>query len=153
MNKQELLDKFTSQLRQQLATMADAAKNSHAASTGEEAKQEGKYDTRGLEASYLAEAQAEQTQQLAQSLHIFESLKLENLSTEDAISPGALVETELNGQISYYLLTPCAGGLIIDYEMGELTTLSPDAPLYQKLLNLQSGDLIDGDDIMILDVQ
>ena len=153
MTKQDLLEKFTCQLRQHLATMTEAAKNTHAASTGEEAKQEGKYDTRGLEASYLADAQAEQTQLLTTSLRLFESLQLENLPPDSKISPGALVETENNGEINHYLLTPCAGGMSMAYEAGELTTLSPDAPLYQKLLGLRCGDLTEDSAIMVLDIQ
>ena len=153
MTKQAILAAFLQQLRQQLATISEAAKNAHAASTGEDAKQEGKYDTRGLEASYLAQAQAEQTQLVAQSLHLFESLTPEDFSTDSPISPGAIVETECNGILSYYFLIPCAGGMSMDYEAGELTTLSPDAPLYQKLLGCHVGDLIEHADIMILDVR
>ena len=153
MNKQDLLKMFTLQLRQQLTTMTEAAKNAHAASTGEESKAEGKYDTRGLEASYLADAQAEQTQLLTTSLHLFESLQLEDFPPDSAISPGTLVETENNGEINHYLLTPCAGGMSMAYEAGELTTLSPDAPLYQKLLGLRCGDLTDDSGIMVLDIQ
>jgi len=132
--------------------MTDAAKNAHEASTGEEAKQEGKYDTRGLEASYLADAQAEQTQRLAESLRLFESLQFEDLAPGSAVAPGAIVETEFNGRISYYFFTPCAGGLTLDYEAGELTTLSPDAPMYQQLLGLHPGDLLGGTETIVLDV-
>ena len=73
MTKQEAIEQFTAKLRQQLSSMMEAAKNTHEAATGQESKQEGKYDTRGLEASYLAGAQAQQTEKLTESLHIFES--------------------------------------------------------------------------------
>jgi len=132
--------------------MTDAAKNAHEASTGEEAKQEGKYDTRGLEASYLADAQAEQTQRLAESLRLFESLHFEDLAPGSAVALGAIVETECNGTLTYYLFTPCAGGLTLDYEAGELTTLSPDAPMYQQLLGLHPGDLVGDTETIVLDV-
>lgn len=152
MTKQQIICRLVDILRQQLITMTDAAQAAHDASTGENSKQEGKYDTRGLEASYLADAQAEQTQKLKSNLHVFESLQLADYVAEDLIGSGALVETESEGIISYYLLTPCAGGLSIDYEGGELTTLSPEAPFYQKLLGGVAGDLIDDSDIIILNV-
>ena len=152
-SKQEILDAFSTQLRQQLATMMAAAKNTHDASTGEEAKQEGKYDTRGLEASYLADAQAEQTQLLSGSLQVLESLQLDDLPIDSPIVSGAIVETESRGEIGYYLLIPCAGGLSMGYEAGELTTLSPDAPLHQALLGKNVGDIIKENDMIILDVQ
>lgn len=152
MDKQTILLHLTAQLRQQLDSMLDAAKNTHAAATGEEAKQEGKYDTRGLEASYLADAQAEQCRGLAESLRIFESLQLAPIPPGDPVAQGALVETECDGELSYYLLTPCAGGLSMDYEAGDLTTLSPEAPLYQKILGCYTGDMIEGSDTLILDI-
>ena len=152
MTKQEIVSQLTEQLRQQFATMSDAAKAAHEASTGEAAKAEGKYDTRGLEASYLADAQAEQSQKLGRSLRIFESLTLDDLPAGSSVDPGALVETELDGDISYFLLTPCAGGINIPYEGSDLTTVSPESPLYQNLLDCDIGDILDSPELMILDI-
>jgi hypothetical protein len=152
MNKQDVLKQLTEKLRQQLTVMTEAAKNTHKAATGEEAKQEGKYDTRGLEASYLAGAQAEQTRKLAESLRIFESLELQEFPPDSPVAPGALVETECNGTIHYFLLTPCAGGLSIDYQAGQLTAISPDAPIYQQLIHCKTGDLIEEGDLILLNI-
>jgi hypothetical protein len=152
MSKQEIARQITEHLKLQLATMQEAARATHEASTGDEAKAEGKYDTRGLEASYLADAQAGQCQKLAHSVHIFESLKLDDHPAGTAIGPGALVETEHDGLFHYYLLTPCAGGISLEYEGYDLTTLSPDAPLYQTLLDRNIGDRLDTPPLMILDV-
>ncbi|BDS08885.1 hypothetical protein NT6N_39250 [Oceaniferula spumae] len=151
--KQELVQRIAARLKQQLLTMTEAAKASNAASTGDEGKAEGKYDTRALEASYLAGAQAEQSKTIARSLHVFENLELEEFSSDAEIGPGALVETELDGEISYYLLTPCAGGISFEYELGELTTLSPEAPLYQKLLGCETGDILEDSGMMILEIR
>lgn len=152
MTKQEVVSQLTAHLQQQAITMRVAARAAHEASTGEEAKAEGKYDTRGLEASYLAEAQAEQSQKLAHSLRIFESLTLTELAADSPVEPGALVETELNGSLSYFLLTPCAGGITIDYDGCDLTSLSPESPLYQSLLGKQCGDIIEPSGMMILEI-
>lgn len=150
--KDQFVMQITARLRQQLDTMTEAAKATHAAATGDDGKQESKYDTRALEASYLAGAQAEQSQALAQALHIFEQLELDDFAPDAIIAPGALVETELNGAISYYLLTPCAGGITIPYEAGEITTLSPEAPLFKNLVGLQAGDIIEHNGMMILEI-
>jgi len=152
MSKHAAIKQLTEILRQQLADMADAAKTTHEAATGEESKQEGKYDTRGLEASYLAGAQAEQTRKIAHSLKTFESLELDDFTAESPVSPGALVETESNAQINYYLLTPCAGGMSIDFRDGTLTTLSPEAPRYQELIGRHVGDFIEDNTVIILDI-
>ncbi len=153
MSKQQIVEQITDHLQAQLNTMTEAARASHDASTGDEAKAESKYDTRGLEASYLADAQAEQCRKLEHSLHTFKSLAYEDLPAGSAIEPSALVETELNGTIAYYLLTPCAGGITIEHEGFDLTTLSPEAPLYQNLLGHHIGEKLDHPPVLILDVQ
>lgn len=150
MDKDQILRHLTEQLQRQLASMRKAARRTHEAATGPEAKQEGKYDTRGLEASYLAEAQAEQSQQMAESLHILANIDLKDIPPGEPITSGALVETESQGDFHYYLLIPCAGGLSMPYEGSELTTLSPDSPLYQKLIGCHVGDMIS--DTLVLDV-
>ena len=153
MTKSEIVSQLIACLQRQLATMRDAAKATHEASTGDEAKAEGKYDTRGLEASYLAEAQAEQCRKLSHSLHVFKSLTLEDFPPDSGAGSGALVETEINAIISYYLLTPRAGGVSIDYRGCELTTLSPDSPLYQSLLGKSCGDILEPSGMMILEIR
>jgi len=150
--KTDIFNQLIAFLHQQLAKMTEAARITHEASTGDEAKAEGKYDTRGLEASYLAEAQAEQCRKLARSLHVFESFAINDLRPNSLVDAGALVETELDGTLCYYLLTPCAGGVSIDYQGCEITTLSPDSPLYQSLLGKRCGDILDPSGIMILEI-
>ena len=152
MSKQQIVKRVAAQIKQQLDTMQEAARVSHEASTGEDAKAESKYDTRGLEASYLADAQAEQCQILTRSLHIFESLTLDDLPAGSSVEPGALVEGTLDGNICYYLLTPCAGGITIEHDGFDLTTLSPDAPLYQNLLDCNVGEKLERPPLLILEI-
>ena len=152
MIKAEIFNQLTVFLRQQLAKMTEVARTTHEASTSDESKAEGKYDTRGLEASYLAEAQAEQCRKLAHALHVFESFAVNDVQPDSPVAPGALVETELDGTLSYYLLTPCAGGVSIDYQGCEITTLSPDSPLYKGLLGKHCGDILEPSGIMILEI-
>ena len=69
MDKQDIFQQVLTRLQDQCSTMQQAAQSSHDAATGSESKSEGKYDTRGLEASYLASAQAEQYENLKQAIH------------------------------------------------------------------------------------
>ena len=48
MTKTDIFNQLIAFLHQQLAKMTEAARITHEASTGDEAKAEGKYDTRGL---------------------------------------------------------------------------------------------------------
>ena len=58
MNKSEVIRKIIEALRSEFETYIRAAKFSYAEATAEENRAENKYDTRGLEASYLAAGQA-----------------------------------------------------------------------------------------------
>lgn len=54
MDKRALIKKIVAQLEAELALLTKAARSAHAEATHESSKAENKYDTRGLEASYLA---------------------------------------------------------------------------------------------------
>lgn len=149
MDKSRLIKLIRQRLETQLETMTKAARSAHDAATGDESKAEGKYDTRGLEASYLAEAQAAQCQKLESSIRTLENFTLQEA---EAIESGSLIEMEQNGEISCYFLLPCAGGTIISEDSIECTVLAPDAPLYDLLLGHEAGDLLEPQDILILDV-
>ena len=75
MNKHTLIDKIISVLQSELVTYLRAAKCSHEEATAEENRAENKYDTRGLEASYLAAGQASKVAELEAAIGAFENLK------------------------------------------------------------------------------
>ena len=56
--KQKLIEAILLELESELSVLADAAKAAHLAATHEESVAEDPHDTRGVEASYLAGAQA-----------------------------------------------------------------------------------------------
>ena len=59
MNKSAIVESLRQQLKAQYERAIKALEGAHEAATGEDTKAESKYDTRGLEASYLAAGQAE----------------------------------------------------------------------------------------------
>ena len=63
-NKQSLVKKIIARLTGELELYAKAAHAAHAEATHEQSKAENKYDTRGLEASYLARGQSKQAAEL-----------------------------------------------------------------------------------------
>lgn len=138
--KSEILDQIRTELRAQLERLSKAAIEAHAAATDPGSKAEGKYDTRSLEASYLAAGQARQVDELAESVRIFETLVLPEIAPDDAIDAGALVEVSLNGEAQHFLLVPASGGLDLRYEKMEITLLTPASNLYRKLLGMRVGD-------------
>ena len=140
--KSELLSQIRAELRARLQRLSLAAIEAHAAATDPGSKAEGKYDTRSLEASYLAAGQARQVDELAASLRTFEALSLPDFSADDAIDAGALVEAELNGETTFFLLVPTSGGLVIHHDGREITLLTPDSLLYRNLIDLRAGETL-----------
>ena len=150
--KSRLLEQIRAELRANLERLSKAAYEAHAAATDPGSKAEGKYDTRSLEASYLAAGQARQVDELAASLRTFEALTLPDFEPDEAIDAGALVEADLNGESTYFLLVPTSGGTVISHEGMEITLLTPESPLYRKLLGMRSGESLEMPALTVTDV-
>lgn len=131
MSKQDLLDQVIQHIEEDLVGLRKAAAETHKASTSEESKQEGKYDTRGLEASYLAEAQAAQVSTLEEGLRKLQQLVL----TDDADTaiPGSIVILSGDEEYQYFLL-PAGGGFTSEYEDEPITVVTPDSPIGSMVL-------------------
>lgn len=150
--KSALLEKIRLELKASLERLAKAAMEAHAAATDPGSKAEGKYDTRSLEASYLAAGQARQVDELAAAVRVFESLNLHDFAMDATIDAGALVEVEMRGETSLLLLVPAAGGMVLEADGQEITLLTPASTLYQKLLGMRSGDFLEEDDLLVIEV-
>jgi len=150
--KDRLLDAIRADLRARFERLTQAAKDSHAAATDPGSKAESKYDTRSLEASYLAAGQAKQVEDLARDVGAFETLQLPDFGAEDPIEAGALVEVDLNGDSEWFLLAPAAGGVTLEWEGREITLLTPASALYQRLLGLRMGDSLDDPPLFVSEV-
>jgi hypothetical protein len=150
--KAGLLARIRAELGGRLARLSKAALEAHAAATDPGCKAEGKYDTRSLEASYLATGQARQAAELADAVRLFEILRLPDFAMADRIDAGALVEVEMAGESACFLLVPAAGGLTVTHDGREVTLLTPASGLYRKLLGLQVGDLLDDPPLMVTEI-
>ena len=85
MNKRALIEKLIAKLENERQTLAAAALSTYEASTHEESKAEDQYDTRGLEASYLAGAQAKRVADVEQVLHSVKHLGFRDYKETEAI--------------------------------------------------------------------
>lgn len=149
--KLALLEKIRAELRIRLDRLTKAAMEAHAAATDPGSKAEGKYDTRSLEASYLAAGQARQVDEIAEAVKAFDAFVMPDFAIDDAISMGALVEVEMDGETAHYLLAPAAGGMAIEIDGMEITLLTPASKLYRCLLGKRTGDRTENPDGMILE--
>jgi hypothetical protein len=150
--KDQLLDAIRAELRANFDRLSQAARDSHAAATDPGSKAESKYDTRSLEASYLAAGQAKQLEDVARDVASFETLRLPEFGADDAIDAGALVEVDLDGESQWFLLVPAAGGVALEWEGREITLLTPASALYQRLLGLRMGDSLDDPSLFVSEV-
>lgn len=140
--KKSLIQKIQKKLETDRAAMHRAAMETHASSTGDESKQEGKYDTRGLEASYLAEAQAEQLNLLDQQILKLSQLNIDDLTDEDPIRTGALTLFSTDDDEHGYLILPAAGGTDVKFQGLTFTIITPDSPIAALLIGNKVGTFL-----------
>jgi transcription elongation GreA/GreB family factor len=150
--KSGIMESIRVELRSRLERLANAARDAHAAATDSDSRAESKYDTRTLEASYLAKGQAKQVEEIAEQVRIFDGWQPPDFEMTAPIDAGALVEVDLQGVTAYFLLAPAAGGMTLEYLDGELTLLTPESPLYQKLLGRQVGDSFEAPQLIVTEV-
>ena len=142
MNKRALVKKIIAQLNGGRELYAKAARAAHAEATHEQNKAENKYDTRGLEASYLARGQSRQFAEVEQSIAQFEALALRDFGPEDAIDLGAFVELEGRDGRMCCFIGPRAGGTEVVHQKREVLVITPPSPLGQQLMGRKQDDLV-----------
>ena len=139
-NKRALLDRILARLQSELDMLTQAALATHAEATDEENKAEDKYDTRGLEASYLAIGQSKAAEEAAQAVAQFAVLPARDFRPSEPISLGAVVMLETSGRPTYYFMGPRAGGTEIEHEGRTIMVITPQSPLGRQLMGRLEGD-------------
>lgn len=138
--KQKALEELCARLHAKLETLRRAVAETHENATSAETKSEGKYDTRGLEASYLAGAQAEQIEMLEHAL-----LRLEHLDTTEnpeAAALGSVVVLATGDTEKAFFLLPAGAGEEVEIEGMIATVVTPDSRAGQDLLGRSIGDTV-----------
>lgn len=141
--KQKFIDQIIANLESELAGLQKSVQAAHEAATHEESKAEDQYDTRGLEASYLAGAQASRAAELKQLLAMYKFFPVREFKAGEAIDSGALVELELNGKKFHYFLVSQGGGVSATIDGKRIQVVTPQAPLGEALLGRKLGDTVE----------
>ncbi len=143
MNKDNLIQAIIQHLKGDHALLLKAARTAHAAATDAENIPDNKYETLALEASYVAQGQANRAQEIERSMQILTQLQLQRFDAESVIRLTALIELEDElEQKKWIFLVPVSGGLTIKFGQETVQLVTPASPLGNELLGSSCGDVI-----------
>ena len=137
MNKAEFIQRIIASLENDLAVAKTVLAATHEAATHAESRAENKYDTRGLEAAYLADGQRRRLHEIEQALMSYKNFKVQAC---DSIRLGALIEVCSDDASRWLYLGPDAAGLKVDFVGQKILVISPQSPLGALLIGKEEGD-------------
>ncbi|MDD2899646.1 MAG: transcription elongation factor GreAB [Desulfuromonadaceae bacterium] len=141
MSKERIVQKIIAVLAADLEVLSSASRAAHAAATHAECLPDNKYDTTALEASYIAQGQANRAQEIRVALECYRTLTLVPFGDDMPIRLTALVTLEdAEGGARRLFLGPQAGGMKLADDAGEVVVITPGSPLGRSLLGLRCGD-------------
>ena len=144
MNKHAVLQLVLEKLSADLDIAQRAAQTAYETATHEENIAENKYDTLGLEASYLAAGQARRVEEIKQSLTLCQNVALRAYDDQRGIELGTLVGLEdEDGRQQWLFLAPDAAGLKVDVVGQPVTVITPRSPLGKSLLGKRVDDEVE----------
>ena len=127
-------------LRESVAKLESQAAVARDEATNEQSKQESKYDTRAIEAGYLAGAQSRRMLAVVSDLKRFASLSSSSNASEIVDGPCLVGLADEAGKVLYYFLGPGAAGLKVDVGGVQIMVITASAPLGKALLRAEVGD-------------
>lgn len=143
MDKRALIQELITVARGEIAVLDRAARSAREAATHEESRPENDKDTRAIEASYLAGAQADRIRDIERVINGLEFLPLRAFTATDPIASAALVEVDVDGKRSHYFLAPQGGGLRVTIEGVVIQVITPPSPVGRALLGRSSGEVVE----------
>jgi transcription elongation GreA/GreB family factor len=143
MNKLHLVQRIIDQLNHDLSVQFNAALAAHEASTHEENIPDNKYETLALEASYLAQGQANRAQEIRRAIESYKQLQLQPFDSRSSIALTALVTlTSEDDIIRCVFIGPLEGGMKIVDQDSEIVVITPASPLGSDLIGKGVGDFV-----------
>jgi transcription elongation GreA/GreB family factor len=144
MNKHAVHQLVLDKLAVDLDVAQRAAQTAYETATHEENIAENKYDTLGLEASYLAAGQARRVEEIKQALTLCQNMQLRAYDDQRGIEVGALLGlVDENDRQQWLFLAPDGAGLKVDVVGQPVTVITPRSPLGKSLLGKFEGDEVE----------
>ena len=140
-SKADLIQKILDRLGQELQSLQASAKSAHEAATNAESRAEDQHDTRGLEASYLAGAQAARAEELQRLMTRIREMPNQGPPPNAPIQVGALVEAFLDGRpVTYFLIAEGAAGWMIEEGEKSIRVITARSPIGEELMSRKAGE-------------
>ncbi|MBK5411964.1 GreA/GreB family elongation factor [Pseudomonas sp. TH34] len=144
MNKHAVHQLVLDKLAVDLDIAQRAAQTAYETATHEENIAENKYDTLGLEASYLAAGQARRVEEIKQALTLCQNMQLRAYDDQRGIEVGALLGlVDENDRQQWLFLAPDGAGLKVDVVGQPVTVITPRSPLGKSLVGKFEGDEVE----------
>lgn len=143
-NNPSLRQAIINALELNLEAATKAAESARQTATHTEAIAENKYDTFGLEASYLAHGLSVRAKESQKAIAAYTSLPFKEFNHNDSIGLTALVTllTEDNNE-KVFFIGPEGGGLTFNWQDKNIMLITPNTPLGMKLLGKRVDDTIE----------
>ncbi len=141
MDKLKIFNRLLEQLESTLETLIASANDAKAAATDSESQAETKWDTFGLESSYLAGAQAKRAEELRVSISKLHAVNFSKEESFSVVGLRALVHVLVEGEEDrYFFVLPFAGGTKVSFEESEILIITPESPIAGQLMGKEEGD-------------
>jgi transcription elongation GreA/GreB family factor len=134
-----LLAAIVSALESELEAASREARAAASAATDPDSKAENKYDTRALEASYLARGQAQRVTELTDAVAAYRALAANPPAVSGTVVVGATVILDTPAGRADYFLGPAAGGTEVRHAGRDIVLITLASPLGRQLLGKSAG--------------
>lgn len=138
-DKKSILEQLLAKLNNELVEIERAASAAHDLATSSDLKSEGKYDTRAIEAAYLAGAQSKRVEEIKLDIQMLEDLDI-NLPPSKQLQLGSLALLSCNGQEKNYFLSSTSGGTMLFLNDQPILVISVFSPIGDAALGLGVGE-------------
>lgn len=138
-DKKKIVEVLIEKLNAELIEVEGAAKSTRDLVTAPDLKSEGKYDTRAIEAGYLASAQNKRVEEIKLDIQMLEDLASQ-IEPSLKLQLGSLGLISCNGQERLYFLSTTSGGSMLMIDNHPILVISVFSPIGDAALGLGVGE-------------
>ena len=140
MDKYKIVEELVKLANAELIKAEEAYNSTNMMATEGDMKQESKYDTRGIEAAYLAGAQKKRVEELKLDLRKLEDFLGFEFKKNDEVVLGSIVEVNMGKEVRRYFVAPAFGGIQLHIGDESVYVISLISPMGDAMLGLSEDE-------------